>query len=118
MDIVQIIMAAIICLALLTLLWQAKGRLLQACTGLNGNEKMTITVAVNGSSPCLENTASRLLWLKKNGDLPRSGVLIVDDGMDMETARAARVIADGNNEVDLCTPDQLEFFILRSCNDG
>lgn len=116
MEILQIIMAAVICLSLLTLLWQARGRLLRSC-GFGGDEHLTVTVSVSGSAPALEHTVARLKWLKKNGDLPAS-ILLVDDGMDLDTAHAARLLANGSSEVHLCTPDQLEFFILRSCDNG
>lgn len=117
MEIMQIIMAGVICLSLLTLLWQVKGRLLRCPTGYHGDEHMTVTVSVCGSAPRLENTVARLMWLRKNGDLPAE-ILLVDDGMDLDTARAARLLSEKSDEIHLCTPDQLEFFILRSCNDG
>ena len=118
MEILQIIMAAVMCLALLTLLWQIKGSLLRSNSAhIHEDEALTVTVAVNGSAPALEQTVSHLRWLRQNGDLPAS-ILLVDDGMDLDTAAAARLMAQEDSGVYLCTPDQLEFFILRSCNDG
>lgn len=117
MEMMQIILAALLCMALLRLLWYAKGRLLRCGVDRHCNERMTVIVSVNGSAPALENTVSRLTWLRKNGDLP-ADILLVDDGMDLDTARAARLLAEKSGTIHLCTPDQLEFFILRSCNHG
>lgn len=117
MEIIKIIMASLICLTLLTLLWQAKGSLLKSSRRYHFDENLSVTVTVSGSAPKLENTVSRLVWLRENGDLP-AHILLVDDGMDSDTAKIARLLADAERDIYLCTPDQLEFFILRSCNDG
>lgn len=117
-NIIQIIMAGVMCFAVLILLWQAKGRLLKKAWHCGDEKKISVVVAVNGSAPQLESTVSTLLWMRRNGDLP-ARILLVDDGMDLDTAFAARLLADNREGVYLCNPDQLEFFILRSGNyDG
>ena len=59
---------------------------------LGEGQSLTAVIRVKGSAPELENTVNAIEWLRADGTLPMS-VLIVDDGMDSETRRTARLLA-------------------------
>ena len=116
MDILKITAAIVFCFAFLFLLWTIKGWLLRPVIG-GKDSRLTVTVPVKGAAPELEQIISGLLWLKKNGTL-NADILIVDEGLEQETAQLARLLSKDDMSVQVCSPDQIEYFIRRSCDDG
>lgn len=55
------------------------------------NTNVTVVVRVAGGEPCLEQTVKGLDWLRANGTLPGT-ILLLDEGMDLETARLAETL--------------------------
>ncbi|MDO4815324.1 MAG: hypothetical protein Q4A83_01805 [Bacillota bacterium] len=69
---------ALLCTALIIVLaWSFKGRLLMPVS-IGGNTKITTSIEVTGSEPCLENTLKSIVWMHENGTLKASVVLNID----------------------------------------
>ena len=113
MDIFKIVLSLALSLAFLFLLWSIKGWLLRPVIG-GKNACLTVTVSVKGAARGLEQTVSGLKWLRKNGSL-RADILIVDEGLEPEAAELARLLSEDDMSVQVYSPDQIEYFIRRSC---
>ena len=72
-------------------IWFLRGLML---TPLKKGEhtQLTVLVRVTGREPALEQTVKGLGWLRSNGTLPGT-VVLVDNGMDEETAQVAEKLA-------------------------
>lgn len=116
MEILKITAAFALCLGFVLLLWTMKGWLLKPVIG-GKDTRLTVTVAARGRASELEQTVSGLLWLKKNGTL-NADILIIDRGLDSDAARTARLLSTDDYSVQVCSPDQIENFIIRSCDNG
>lgn len=78
--------------AVILFIWLLRGLLLMPLK-IGKHTKMTTVLHVTGHEPALEQTVKGLCWLRANGSLPGS-VVILDDGMDTETAAVARKLAE------------------------
>jgi len=116
MTAVEIITAFILVLAFLLLAWNVRGLLLRPVVG---GKKSRVTVIVTaGSDPSyLEQEIKGLRWLRCDGIL-RADVLIVDVGMDSETALLADSLVRCDPTIILCKPKEIENIVVRSCSDG
>ena len=72
-------------------IWFLRGLML---TPLKKGEhtQLTVLVRVTGREPALEQTVKGLGWLRSNGTLPGT-VVLVDNGMDEETVQVAEKLA-------------------------
>ena len=116
MEILKIALSMALSLGFLFLLWSIKGWLLRPAIG-GKDACLTVTVSARGEAKNLEHTISGLKWLKKNGSLC-ADILIVDEGLEPKAAELARLLSKDDMSIQVCSPDQVEYFIIRSCNDG
>lgn len=116
MDVLEIILAFVLSLSIILLIWALKGRLLRPVIG-GKNSKVTVIVAAGADSDRLESEISGLRWLRDDGIL-KADILIVDAGMDRETAQIANSLARNNSSVLLCRPDEIEKMIIRGSSNG
>ncbi len=116
MELLKFLAVLILCSGFVFLLWAFKGWLLKPIIG-GRNTCLTVVVSVKGSAPELEQTVSGLMWLKKNGTL-NADILIVDEGLDADAALTARLLSTEDYAVQVCSPDQIENFIIWSCDNG
>ena len=97
-------------------MWTIKGLQLRPIK-VGKNSKITIIIRADEKSENLERQIRGLSWLREDGIL-RADVLIVDIGMDEETAEIAHSIAKSNPAVTICKPTEIENMIKRSSSDG
>ena len=97
--VLQMVFSVIIAAALIYLLWLLRGVLLTP-VHRGKNQKMIIALKVSGESPDLEQTVDGLLWLMSNGTLTGK-ILIIDDGMDNDTAAVAERLASDGHRIEL-----------------
>lgn len=84
----DIVCAFVVAGTLILFIWLIRGMLLMPLKK-GKHTKITIVVKVRDFEPCLEQTIMGLSWLESNGTLP-GNVVILDDGMDEETAKVAQ----------------------------
>lgn len=116
MELLNLLAVLILCSGFVFLLWEFKGWLLKPILG-GRSTSITVVVSAKGAAPELEQTISGLLWLKRNGTL-NADILIIDEGLDDEAAMKARLLSTEDYSVQVCSPDQIENFILWSENHG
>ena len=116
MEAFEIITAFILSFSFLMLLWTIKGLLLRPIK-VGKNSKITILISAGETAENLEREIKGLSWLRDDGIL-RANVLIVDMGMDDETAEIARSMSKNNPAVTICKPAEIENIIKRSSIDG
>jgi len=105
----EIIIAVSAALGVFALIWVLSGAV-QTPVKCGKNAKMWTVLSVRGSSPDLEQTIEGVLWLARRGTM-KTDVIIVDMGMDEETAKIAGLLAGGNEKVTVCVRDDLETII-------
>ncbi|NLV86485.1 MAG: hypothetical protein GX025_04635 [Clostridiales bacterium] len=116
MDILKIALSMALSLGFLFLLWSIKGWLLRPTVG-GKDASLTVTVSARGAAKNLEHTIYGLNWLRKSGSL-YADILIVDEGLEPKAAELARLLSEDDMSIQVCSPDQIEYFIIRSCYDG
>ena len=116
MEAFEIVMAFVLSLSIILLIWIVKGRLLRPVIG-GKNSKVTVVVTAGADSECLEREIRGLRWLREDGML-KAEVLIVDAGMDSETAQIAYSLARNNPSVLICRPNEIEKIIIRGSING
>ncbi|MGI5984845.1 MAG: hypothetical protein GXY01_07975 [Clostridiales bacterium] len=116
MEIFEIVTAFVLSLSFLMLLWTIKGLLLRPVT-VGKNSKVTVIITAGEKAQSLEREISGLRWLKEGGIL-RADVLIVDFGMDDETAEIASALSENDSSVLVCSPGEIESIITRSSGNG
>ena len=116
MEAFEIITAFILSFSFLLLLWTIKGLLLRPVKA-GKNSKITIIISADEKSENLEYEIKSLRWLRDDGIL-RADVLIVDTGMNEETAEKARLISKSNTAITICKLDEIENIIKRSSGNG
>jgi len=116
MEAFEIVMAFVLSLSIILLIWALKGRLLRPVIG-GKNSRVTVVVAAGKDSKHLERAICGLRWLKDDGIL-MADVLIVDAGMDNETAQIADSLARNNSSIQICSPSEIEKIIIRGSDNG
>lgn len=98
----RVALALAIAVALTVLLWLLRGVMLTPVQK-GQNQNITLVLRVTGSAKELEHTADGLAWLIQNGTIP-ARLVLVDDGMDEETRRAAELLV-ADLGISLCYPE-------------
>ena len=89
MLIIKMLLGFAAALAVMLLLWAARGAALTPVRP-GKNERLAVVLTVTGADPGLEQTVDGLLWLRQNGTL-RARLLVRDAGMDEDPRRAAEM---------------------------
>lgn len=116
MEALEIVLAFVLSLSIILLIWALKGRLLRPVIG-GKHSKVTVVVTAGADAWRLEREISGLRWLREDGIL-KADILIVDTGMDKETAQIANSLAQNNPSVLFCRPDEIEKIIIRGSFNG
>ena len=117
MEVLEIVLAFVLSLSIILLIWAVRGRLLRPDIRVK-NSRVTVIVPAGADSERLEREIRGLGWLRDDGIL-NANILIVDAGMDKETAQIANSLTLNNPSVLICRPDEIEKIIIRgSCNGG
>ena len=116
MEAIEIISAFALSLTFLLLIWTIKGFLLRppAC---GSGIRVTTVITADGSTKDLEREITNLRWLREDGRL-RTEILIVDAGMDTQTAEIARSLQRRDPTVNICTPEEIANIITRGIRNG
>ena len=99
----RVALALAIAVALAVLIWLLRGVMLTPVRK-GQNQNITMVLRVKGNAKELEHTVDGLAWLIQNGTVP-AHLVLVDDGMDEETRRAAEMIV-ADLGVPLCKPEE------------
>ena len=116
METIEIIIAFILSLSFLLLMWTIKGFLLRPAISKSAS-KLTIVITADENMEDLEREVERLRWLMEDG-LLFADILIVDLGMDSETAQIAKSLAQNNSSLRICRPEGLANIITRGIGNG
>jgi len=116
MEALEIVLAFVLSLSIILLIWTLRGRLLRPVIG-GKNSRVTVIVTAGENSKHLERAISGLRWLRDDGIL-KADVLIVDVGMDNETAQIAYSLSQNNSSIQICSPSEIEKIIIRGSNNG
>ncbi|NLH01761.1 MAG: hypothetical protein GX488_07690 [Clostridiales bacterium] len=116
MEVLEVLTAFLLSLCFITLLWTLKGLLLRPVKA-GKSPSMTVIIAAGKDSRNLEREVRGLRWLREDGRL-YADILIVDTGMDSETARIAESLSKSTPWVTICRPDEIENIIIRSGGYG
>jgi|GEM_PF-1899148 len=116
MEEIEIITAFVLSLSFLLLIWTIKGFLLRP-TVCGRSSKATIILTANEETKDIESTIAGLHWLKQNGQL-NADILIVDAGMEYETAEIALSISRRDSSIRVCSPDEIANIIIRGIANG
>lgn len=116
MDFIEIAAAFALTLSFLLLAWAIKGYLLRP-TVCGKRAKITLVVNADTGAENLEREIGRLLWICRDG-LLKADILILDTGMDSETAETATLLARKDPALLICKPGSLEKIITRGTVDG
>ena len=99
----RVALALAIAIALAVLIWLLRGVMLTPVRK-GKNQYITLVLRVTGSTKELEHTVDGLAWLIQNGTVPANFILM-DDGMDEETRKAAEIIVTDLG-IPLCKPEE------------
>ena len=116
MEVIEIITAFALSLSFLLLIWILKGFLLRPVVS-KGASKVTIVINADEKTKDLEREVERLRWLREDG-LLSADILIVDMGMDGETAQIAESLLQKNSFLRVCRPEELANIITRGIGNG
>ena len=116
METIELITAFALSLSFLLLLWTIKGFLLRPAKSKSAS-KVTVLITADEKAKYLEREVERLRWLMEDG-LLFADILIVDLGMDSETAQIAKSLAQNNSSLRICRPEGLANIITRGIGNG
>lgn len=116
MDLIEIIAAFALALSFLLMTWAIKGYLLRPAV-CGKKAKITLIVNADTGAENLEREVAGLRWLCKDG-LLKADILILDTGMNSETAQTAALLAQKDPNLLICKPGSLEKIITRSTVHG
>lgn len=116
MEVIEIITAFVLSLSFLLLIWAIKGFLLRP-TICGKSSKSTIVLTADEKTRDLERVIESLRWLKQNGQL-NADILIVDVGMEYETAEIALSLSRRDSSIRVCSPDEIANIITRGTANG
>lgn len=105
MELLEIIAAFTLSLGFVLLLWAVKGWLLWF-PAPGRQLRLTVVVRARPGAGRLEHEITALRRLRRDGWL-EADVLIVDLGMDGETAHMAKLLARDDPALAVCTPEEL-----------
>jgi len=115
MTAIDIIAAFALSLTFLLLTWAIRGYLLRPA--LHKGSKVTIVLAADGSTQDLESEIAGLCWLKDDRRLI-ADILIVDMGMNGDTAKIADCLSQKNPSLRICTPEEIANIVTRGISNG
>ena len=116
MDLIEIAAAFALALSFILMTWAIKGYLLRP--GVCGKRaKITLVVNADTGGENLEHEIGRLRWICRDG-LLKADILILDTGMDGETAETAAQLAQRDPALLICKPGSLEKIITRGTVNG
>lgn len=115
MTAIDIIAAFTLSITFLLLTWSIRGYLLRPT--LRKSSKVTIVLTADGETKELENQIAGLCWLKQDGRLI-ADILIVDMGMNAETAQIAQSLSLKNSSVRICAPEEIANIVTRGMGNG
>lgn len=116
MEAIEIITAFALSLSFLLLIWTIKGFLLRPIAS-KSTSKLTIVLTADEKTKDLDREVERLRWLREDG-LLSADILIVDTGMDVETAHIANSLLQKNPSLRICRPEELANIITRGIGNG
>lgn len=116
METIEIISAFALSLSFLLLIWAIKGFMLRPSPCGRGI-RITTVLTADGSTKDLEREVTNLRWLREDGRL-RTEILIVDAGMDAQTAEIARSLQRRDPTISICTPEEIANIITRGIWNG
>jgi len=116
MEAIEIITAFALSLSFLLLMWTIKGFLLRPAV-CGRCSKITIVIMVDEKTKNLEQEVAGLCYLREDGKL-RADILIVDAGMDSQTAEIAESLLRKNPSLRICRPDEIANIITRGIANG
>lgn len=116
METIEIITAFLLALAFLLLLWTVKGFLLRP-TACGKNLRVTTLITADGNAKDLECEVTSLRWLREDGRL-NADIIIVDAGMDNETAELAGILQRRDPSLMICKPEEIANIISRGNANG
>ncbi len=116
METIEIITAFALSLSFLLLLWAIKGLLLRPA--IRGHSlRVTAVITADANSKDLEREVTNLRWLREDGRL-NADIIIVDAGMDSETAELAGSLQRRDPSLMICRPDEIANIITRGIGNG
>ncbi len=110
MELLEIIAAITLSLGFVLLLWAVKGWLLWF-PAPGRQLRLTVVVRTRSGAGRLEHEIAALRRLRRGGWI-EADVLIVDLGMDSETAHMARLLSQDDPALGVCTPEKLAEHIV------
>ena len=116
MEAIEIITACALSLSFLLLIWTIKGILLRSAVCGKCSE-ITVVIMVDEKTKNLEQEIAGLSYLREDGKL-RADILIVDVGMDSQTAEIAESLLRKNPSLRICRPDEIANIITRGIANG
>ncbi len=115
MTAIDIIAAFVLSLTFLMLTWAIRGYLLRPA--LSKGSKVTIVLTADGDTSELESKIAGLCWLNDDRKL-NADILIVDMGMNGQTASVADCLSRKYSSLRICTPDEIANIVTRGRGNG
>ena len=116
MEAIEIISAFALSLSFILLIWTIKGFLLKP-TATKSTTKVTIVINADEKTKNLDREVERLFWLREEGLLV-ADIIVVDTGMNGETAQIADSLLHNNPSLQICRPEELAKIITRGIVNG
>ncbi|MBP8640604.1 MAG: hypothetical protein KBI01_06865 [Oscillospiraceae bacterium] len=116
MEAIEIISAFALSLSFILLIWTIKGFLLRPAAA-KSTSKVTIVIIADEKTKNLDRELERLRWLREDGLLV-ADILLVDTGMNAETAQIADSLLRNNPSLRICRPEELANIITRGIGNG
>lgn len=116
MEMIEILTAFALSLSFVLLIWTVKGFLLRPNACGKGS-KITVLITADVCTKNLEREVTNLRWLREDGRL-NADILIVDAGMEYETAEIALSLSRRDASIRICRPDEIANIITRGVGNG
>ena len=116
MEPTEIVTAFALTLSFLLLIWTIKGLLLRP-SKRGKSLRITALITAGSGTKNLEREVTNLRWLRQDGRL-NADILIVDAGMDSETAELAGLLRRRDPSLLICRPDEIANIITRGIGNG
>ena len=115
MTAIDIIAAFALSLTFLLLTWAIRGYLLRPA--MRKGSKVTVVLTADGDTKNIESEIAGLCWLKDDRRLITE-ILIVDLGMNEDTAKIATALSLRNSSLRICTPEEIVNIVTRGMGNG
>ncbi len=102
--VLEMFLCCLLVLALGTLLWRARAKLLTPVQP-GENTALTVFVTASGAAPELESLLHGLLWLRDSGAM-QADILLLDDGLTPEAATVAHKLAEQSGRIYVFPKDE------------